>query len=135
MDEKILNFIKSQHILTLGVNGENGAYLCSCFYAFVEPNLIVVAFGDESYHAKIAQSDNRVFINIALHTKIVGKIQGLQASGVIDKSGAKEHENAYISRFAYARLMKLNLYTIELKWLKYTDNTLGFGKKIELNLD
>ncbi|WP_086247056.1 hypothetical protein [Campylobacter vicugnae] len=135
MDEKIVKFIKSQHILTLGVNGENGAYLCSCFYVFIEPNLIIVAFGDESYHAKVVQDDNRVFINIALQTKILGKIQGLQASAIISKSQALEHKDAYISRFAYARLMRLNIYTIRLKWLKFTDNTLGFGKKIELNLD
>ena len=31
--------------------------------------------------------------------------------------------------------MRLNIYTIRLRWLKFTDNTLGFGKKIELNLD
>ena len=134
MDEKIAKFIDSQHILTLGVNGEDGAYLCSCFYAFLKPNLIIVAFGDDSYHAKVIQNDSRVFINIALQTKIVGKIQGLQASGFIYLVDNEVEKNAYISRFIYAKLMNLNLYKIELKWLKFTDNTLGFGKKIELNL-
>ncbi|ARR00140.1 MULTISPECIES: hypothetical protein [Campylobacter] len=134
MNEKIVKFIKDEHILTLGVNSPDGAYLCSCFYAFIEPNLIIVAFGSGSYHLRAIQSDNRVFINIALQTDIVGKIQGLQAKGVISKSDIKEHKSAYISRFAYARFMKLNLYTIRLNWLKFTDNSLGFGKKIELNL-
>lgn len=134
MDEKIAKFIDSQHILTLGVNGESGAYLCSCFYAFLKPNLIIVAFGDDSYHAKVIQNDSRVFINIALQTKIVGKIQGLQASGFIYLVDNEAEKNAYISRFIYAKLTNLNLYKIELKWLKFTDNTLGFGKKIELNL-
>lgn len=134
MDEKIAKFIESQHILTLGVNGENGAYLCSCFYAFLKPNLIIVAFGDDSYHSRVIQSDSRVFINIALDTKIVGKIQGLQASGIISLADNQIDKKTYTSRFAYAKLMSLNLYKIELKWLKFTDNTLGFGKKIELNL-
>lgn len=134
MDEKIAKFIESQHILTLGVNGENGAYLCSCFYVFLKPNLIIVAFGDDSYHSRVIKSDSRVFINIALDTKIVGKIQGLQASGIISLADNQIDKKTYISRFAYARLMSLNLYKIELKWLKFTDNTLGFGKKIELNL-
>ncbi|WP_096014967.1 hypothetical protein [Campylobacter lanienae] len=135
MNENIIKFIKSEHILTLGVNGEDGAYLCSCFYTFLEPNLIIVAFGGDSYHYRAIQNDNRVFVNIALKTNTIGKIQGIQAKGIISKSDIKEHKKAYISRFAYARFVKLNLYKIELKWLKFTDNSLGFGKKIELNLD
>ncbi|MDD5509104.1 MAG: hypothetical protein PHD25_12400, partial [Bacteroidales bacterium] len=43
------------------------------------------------------------------------------------------HESrvAYLKRFPYAIATKLDLWVLELEYVKMTDNRLGFGKKIE----
>ena len=39
-------------------------------------------------------------------------------------------KKAYMKRFPFARLMKTNLWILELNYIKMTDNLLGFGKKL-----
>jgi uncharacterized protein YhbP (UPF0306 family) len=40
---------------------------------------------------------------------------------------------AYIKRFPYAAVAPLNIWVIEPDFMKLTDNTLGFGKKLIWN--
>ena len=66
---------------------------------------------------------------VALETKTVGKIQGIQFVGVMEQcpDGLK---SLYFEAFPYARIMNPTLWIIRLDEVKMTDNTLGFGKKI-----
>jgi len=66
---------------------------------------------------------------VALETKTVGKIQGIQFSGVMAKAEPKGYE-LYFGAFPYARIMNPILWEIRLDEVKMTDNTLGFGKKV-----
>ncbi len=67
--------------------------------------------------------------SIVWETKLVGKIQGLQLTGKVVTSDA-EDEKCYIKRFPYTALAELTLWAIEPEFIKFTDNTLGFGKKL-----
>ena len=66
---------------------------------------------------------------INLETRVVGKVQGLQVCGVV-RRGDEQDKSTYIKRFPYAAVAPLNIWAIEPSFMKLTDNTLGFGKKL-----
>lgn len=67
---------------------------------------------------------------MALETKLIGKIQGVQFTGMF-REATEVEKKAYFKRFPYALAMQPVLWGIEITYLKFTDNTLGFGKKLE----
>jgi uncharacterized protein YhbP (UPF0306 family) len=69
---------------------------------------------------------------ITLETRIVGKVQGAQICGIAER-GDEEDKRIYIKRFPYAAVAPLNLWAVEPTFIKLTDNTLGFGKKLIWN--
>ncbi|AII15129.1 putative protein, pyridoxine 5'-phosphate oxidase family [Campylobacter iguaniorum] len=132
MDERIVEFITKMHIFSLGVVCDEQPYLCSCFYAYDEiNNSLVFASDDSSKHIKAIKKQPKVAINIALDTKIVGIIKGVQATGAAREATNK---NVYFKRFPYALALNPKLYEIKLEWIKYTDNALGFGTKLTWSL-
>ena len=71
--------------------------------------------------------------SIALETKEVSKIQGVQLLGTIlelKEEELKITKKQYLKAFPYARLMKLHLWAMQLTFIKMTHNRLGFGKKL-----
>ncbi|MCD8212877.1 MAG: hypothetical protein LUC34_02290 [Campylobacter sp.] len=133
-DSRILKFINKMHLLSLCVIDECGLpYPASCFYAFDELNLaLIVAASSKTKHIKALKQNNNVAGTIALDTKIVGKIEGLQFRAKMIAADERER-NLYFRRFFYAVAMKPEIWSIKLEWIKFTDNTLGFGKKIIWN--
>ena len=45
----------------------------------------------------------------------------------------EEARKTYIRRFPFAALAELTLWVVEISYMKFTDNTLGFGKKLIWN--
>lgn len=130
MSEKFDKFLKKMHLLSLAVLHENTPYSCSCFYAYDENlKIFVVACDSETTHIKAILANSGVSGTVALDTKIVGKIKGVQFKGVMKKANENESE-IYFDKFPFAKAIKPELWSIEILWIKFTDNTLGFGKKI-----
>jgi uncharacterized protein YhbP (UPF0306 family) len=70
---------------------------------------------------------------IALETRVVGRLQGLQIEGEVRMAEGSELEiarRAYLKRFPYATVMEQPLWILAPSLMKLTDNTLGFGKKL-----
>ena len=70
---------------------------------------------------------------VVLETSVVGKVRGLQLRGTMARPEGEERRvarNAYLRRFPFAAVMDLELWIIRPVFFKYTDNRLGFGKKI-----
>ena len=70
---------------------------------------------------------------IALETKEISKIQGVQLLGEIQELKGEELKIAkeqYVKAYPYARLMETHLWEMELTFAKMTHNRLGFGKKL-----
>jgi uncharacterized protein YhbP (UPF0306 family) len=59
----------------------------------------------------------------------VGKVQGIQICGTVE-SGDSDDKLVYIKRFPYATVAPLDIWVIVPDFMKLTDNTLGFGKKL-----
>lgn len=132
IDAPISAFLKKHHLLTLATCHENIPYCASCFYAFLKESATFVIATDalKTRHGKEAIENAHVAGSVALETKFVGKIQGAQFTGLF-RSANNEEVKAYFKRFPYAIAMQPHLWSIEVKYLKFTDNTLGFGKKLE----
>lgn len=129
MDSKITAFILQHHLLTLATSGER-VWCCSMFYAY-DPETIsfIVASDETTEHMKNVAQNSYVSGTVALETKTVGKIQGIQYAGVM-QSCPESLKHLYFEAFPYARVMNPTLWRIRLDEMKMTDNTLGFGKKI-----
>lgn len=131
IDKRIERFIGKHHVLTLSTATPEGEpYCCNIFYAYDKEEGAFIFTSDlTTRHAKMMVENQRVAASVVLETRVVGKVQGLQITGVV--SPAKEGDKAtYIKRFPYAAVAELRLWRLEAQMMKLTDNTLGFGKKL-----
>ena len=65
--------------------------------------------------------------------KTVALIRGVQFKGEIRRLEGEESDlarQAYNRRFPVARMLSAPVWEIRLDEIKFTDNTLGFGKKM-----
>ena len=159
MDPRIVKFIRKHHVLTLASSRHNIPWTAHCFYAFLEEEkALVFTSDDDTRHAREMLANQVVAGGIALETKVVGKIRGIQLTGrafkaekqksrkaeskrkeegTMDKNNLQpatrnlqQARRAYLTRFPYAALMKTTLWILEIDTIKFTDNRLGFGKKL-----
>ena len=129
--EKIVSFVEQHHVLSLATTLDDEVSVCSAFYAFDEQSLsFVLASSEDTLHIQQAKKNENVAGNILLETKEVGKIQGLQFFGRMQKLENERLKKLYFKRFPYALALLPTLWQIEVKRFKLTDNRLGFGKKI-----
>jgi uncharacterized protein YhbP (UPF0306 family) len=135
LDKPISLFIQSQTALTMATCLENIPSCASCFYAFLEKHDAVVFKSDrDSNHIIEAIQNKHVAGAIVPDKSEVGKIKGVQFNGIfIEPKGdlLNEAKIAYYKKFPFAIAVKGELWIIELTSVKYTDNTLGFGKKLK----
>lgn len=134
VDKRITDFIKRHHVLTLAtVSSEGEPYCAACFYAYdKERNRLIFTSDDSTRHAQQMLENKKVAIGITLETRIVGKVQGAQICGIAERGDEKD-KATYIKRFPYATVAPLNIWAVEPTFIKLTDNTLGFGKKLIWN--
>lgn len=134
LQSEIIKFIKEHHVLNLATCANNEPWSCSCFYAYIEKeNLFVFTSDKKTRHAGEFISNNKVSACIVLETKIVGKIRGLQMSGVVklaENEMLRAAKFVYLKRFPYAIVMDTTFWILTPEFFKMTDNRLGFGKKL-----
>ncbi len=149
--EKIQGFIRKHHVMTLATVGADGGPWCAhVFYAWqadtkvangetteagqtAAPGAFVFTTDPATRHGGEMTENSHVAAAIALETRIVGRVQGLQIEGVVRRPVGEELEKArraYLRRFPYATFADLHLWLLEPTLMKITDNTLGFGKKL-----
>ena len=134
IDKRIVDFIKRHHVLTLATTSSKGEpYCAACFYAYDKVrNRLIFTSDDATRHAQQMAENSAVAIGITLETRVVGKVQGVQICGNAER-GDDEDKKVYIKRFPYAALAPLNIWAVEPTFIKLTDTTLGFGKKLIWN--
>lgn len=134
IDPRIIRFIRRHHVLTLATSQADGTpYCANAFYCYdAERNLLIFTSDNATLHARHMAAQPRVAFSIVLETRVVGRVQGLQGCGTAQRADAAACRN-YLKRFPYAALADLNLWAVAPVFLKFTDNTLGFGKKLVWN--
>ena len=133
--DKIAAFIRRHHVMTLAtVSGDGRPWTAHVFYAWLpEQGLFVFTTGAETRHGAEMETAANVAAGIALETRTVGRLQGLQIEGTARRAEGAElaaARRAYLKRFPYAVAADLHLWLLEPTRMKLTDNTLGFGKKL-----
>ena len=135
LDNAISTFIKSQTALTIATCIDNVPFCATCFYAFSEKyNSLVFKSSRDTQHIKEALQNKFVAGTITPDKSEIGKIKGIQFSGVfIEPTGDQldEAKKGYYKKYPFAIAFKGELWLINLTFIKYTDNTLGFGKKLK----
>ena len=85
-DKRIVNFIKEHHLLTLATSKKNIPYCSNVFYIYNEKNNSLIFSSDiKTRHAQEFSENLNVAGTIALETKDVKKIQGVQLLGEINE--------------------------------------------------
>ena len=133
-DKFIIEFIKDHHLLTLATSKDNTPYCCNVFYVYDERNNTLIFSSDsKTKHAQDFLANSKVSGSISLETKVISKIKGVQLLGDIKipkGDDIKAATKKYLKKYPYARLMNLELWVMQLTFIKMTNNALGFGKKI-----
>lgn len=134
LHERILKFIRRHHIFHMSVADEHGLWASTCFFALNEKNAsFIFTSENNTRHSCALQKNPQVSGSIALETKIVGKIQGIQFTGRVFDENSKDfniQKGIYYRRFPFAIAYPAPFWELELEYVKMTDNMLGFGKKL-----
>ena len=134
VDQQIIDFINEHHLLTLGTSQNNLPYCCNVFYVYDSLNNQLIFSSDpKTKHANYFITNINFAGSIALETKEVSKIQGVQLLGTIQElkgERLKIAKEQYINFFSYAANMDIHLWAMPLNFIKMTHNKLGFGKKL-----
>ena len=134
IDKRIIDFINAHHLLTLATVKEDKPYCAHCFYVYDKTkNYLIFSSEKRTKHVQDFIVNSNVAASIALETKDVSKIQGVQCLGeILELKGEelKMLKKQYLKTFPYARLMKPKLWVMRLTFIKMTHNKLGFGKKL-----
>jgi len=133
-DTRIIEFIRNHHVLTMATSISNRPWCANCFYTYLEEeNALVFTSDEETRHLREALMNSNVAGSIVLETEAIGKIQGIQFEGMLLKPGEtskSKYKKAYLKRFPYAIVSSSPIWGIVLTHIKFTDNRLGFGKKL-----
>lgn len=135
MDKRISQFIRQQTCLSCCTIGEQGQPWCfSAFYAFDEDaGLLFVKSASTSRHGEYLMKNPSVAGTILPDKLRMLHIKGIQFDGILlasDHPDTRRAYAAYHKRFPFSIAMPGEVWTLRLDFVKYTDNSLGFGKKL-----
>ena len=135
IDQRIVDFIGEHHELTVAcVSPEGEPWCANAFYVFDEQEEgFIITSEEKTLHARLFLENPRVAGSVVLETEQVGKIQGLQFTGSVRRCEGGLFDRCrlkYLKRFPYAVFKGGEVWLITLDTLKFTDNRLGFGKKL-----
>jgi uncharacterized protein len=134
LDKKIMEFLKENSVVSIATSIKNQPYSASCYFAFVEgENYIAFKSDSDSRHIEEAMKNAKIAGTILPDKIVKAKPKGIQFTGTFMKAeGAigKMAKEAYLRKYPVASIFRGDIWMIEVDHIKFTDNTLVFGKKI-----
>lgn len=135
MDDRIIKFIREQTCASVCCADQHGSPYCfSCVYAYdSEENLLYYKSSDGTRHSEILLHHPAVAGTILPDKLNMLHIKGIQFEGIVIPAGhplAKYASARYYKKHPLALSQPGNIWIIQLNFIKFTDGTLGFGKKI-----
>ena len=108
---------------------------CANAFYYYDPERVAfyVMSEDKTRHARMTGQQAKVAGTVNGQPKTVALIRGVQFKGEIRRLEGEESDaqrKSYTRRFPVAAALKAPVWEIRLDELKFTDNTLGFGKKL-----
>ncbi|MGU7402610.1 YhbP family protein [Salmonella enterica subsp. houtenae serovar 48:g,z51:-] len=127
-------WLVKQHVVTWCVHHEGELWCANAFYVFDAQNVaLYLLTEDKTRHAQMSGACAPVAGTVNGQPKTVARIRGVQFKGEIRRLEGQESDaarKAYLRRFPVARVLPAPVWEIRLDEIKFTDNTLGFGKKL-----
>ena len=130
----VTRWLAKQHVVTGCVPHEGALWCANAFYLFdAQKMAFYVLTEDKTRHAQMSGPRAPVAGTVNGQPKTVALIRGVQFKGEIRRLEGEESDvarKAYNRRFPVARMLPAPVWEIRLDEVKFTDNTLGFGKKM-----
>ncbi len=131
----ISRWLEKQHVVSWSVAKDGELWAACAFYLYDREKVAFYLLSEETTrHAQMSGHCAPVAGTVNGQPKMVALIRGVQFRGEIRLLSGEESENArqrYNRRFPVAKMMPAPVWEIRLDELKFTDNTLGFGKKLK----
>ena len=140
MNERITEFIDGQKVATICcLDEENKPYCFSCFFVLdKEKHVIYFKSSATTHHGQILHQNPVVAGTIQPDKLNPLAIQGIQFTGsILDVTDplCSAAKSVYHKKYPFAMAMPGEVWTVQFQYIKMTDNTLGFGKKITWHLN
>ncbi|MBT5641170.1 MAG: hypothetical protein HOJ38_06200 [Rhodobiaceae bacterium] len=133
MDDRIVDFLSNNHLLSLATSKENIPHACNCYYVYDRTQHFLIFSSDpKTNHANHFLYNPHVSVTISKDNIDYKKIQGVQLSAVVHliQKDLEKYTEIYLNKFPFAKNMPLYLWFLEIISVKMTDNNLGLGNKI-----
>ena len=137
VNEKIISFLIQHTVLTLATCSDTIPHCSNCFFAYEEENnLLIFKSKKDTDHIRHGLENKNVSGSVLPDKLNSAKIQGIQFNGTFFEPKNELLEvlkKTYYKKYPFALAFTGEIWAVELTSIKMTDNTLGFGKKIEWN--
>ena len=136
IDSRIIEFIKEHHLAALAATDGTEIWSWHAFYVLLEEEMsFVITSEEKTRHIGIFRQGQSDIVTgaIGLETEQIGLIRGVQFNARMElcaESYVNRYRLSYLRRFPYAILKGGDLWILRITEIKFTDNRLGFGKKI-----
>jgi len=128
--EKIVHFLSSNFLLSLALIIGEEPYAINAFYVFDKKRIaLIFASSPNSLHFKVLKTFPKVAGTIACCSLEISSLQGVQFKGEIQTASLAQ-KLLYLKKFPYVLGKRPTFWEIKLNWIKMTDNSRGFGKKL-----
>lgn len=130
----ISRWLEKQHVVSWSVAKDGELWAACAFYLYDRDNVAFYLLTEETTrHAQMSGPRALVAGTVNSQPKTVALIRGVQFRGEIRRLNTEEStpiRDRYSRRFPVARMLPAPVWEIRIDELKFTDNTLGFGKKL-----
>lgn len=134
VDKRIGDFIAAHHVMTLATVKESKPWCANLFYAFDRQGMrLIFSSAQDTRHIEEGLDVPEVACSIVVESRFIGRLRGAQIEGRLSEVSGEDGERCramYLRRFPYAALRLERVWTIDIRTVKYTDNRLGFGRKL-----
>ena len=130
----ISRWLAKQHVVSWCVAKEGELWCANAFYVYDPQRVAFYLLSEETTrHGQMTGQRAPVAGTINGQPKTVALIRGVQFKGeirLLSGEEAEEKRALYVKRFPVARMLSAPVWELRLDELKFTDNTLGFVKKL-----
>jgi uncharacterized protein len=130
----ISRWLTKQHVVSWCVASEGELWCANAFFVYDADRVAFYLLSDTTTrHGQMTGTHAPVAGTVNGQPKTVALIRGVQFKGeirLLEGEESDEKRALYNRRFPVARMLSAPVWEIRLDELKFTDNTLGFGKKL-----
>ncbi len=135
MDNLIIDFLEGQKLASICCIDEHGHPQCfTCFYAFDKKRkLLYFKTSVSTLHFGLLKNNPVVAGTIQADQFNPLALKGIQFTGKAFNGSDEPHKGGggfYHRKYPFALAVPGEMWTVHLDFIKLTDNSLGFGKKI-----